>query len=83
MEVFYESHLCNVSICRMAKIPALQMDKKQHVIAHQSSQREEVGARQHREVNPNEFCPRSHALALQRGRYVVTTQNIAVAPLDF
>jgi hypothetical protein len=41
---------------------ALEMDEEQHVVGHQSSQREdlhreEIGAREHREVNPNELCP--------------------------
>jgi hypothetical protein len=61
---------------------ALQMDKKQHVIGHQSSQRDdldrkEVGAGHHRKVSANEFCPRRRALALRRWRHAMATQNIA------
>jgi hypothetical protein len=61
---------------------ALQMDKKQHVIGYESSQREdldrkEVGAGHHRKVSANEFCPRGRSLALRRRRHAMTTQNIA------
>ena len=35
------------------------------------------GTRQHRKVNPNEFCPRGRALALRRWRYAAAAQNIA------
>src|SRR5450830_179240 len=63
-------------------LAALEMDEKQHVVGHQSSQREDlhrekVGPRQHRQVSPNECRPGGRVLALRRGRQTVTAQNIA------
>jgi hypothetical protein len=51
---------------------ALKMDEKQHVVGHQTAQREhlcgeEVGSRRQRQVGPNEDRPRGRALALRRG----------------
>jgi hypothetical protein len=58
------------------------MDKKQHAVGHQSSQREDLHSEksascQHRKLSPNEFCLRRRALALRRRWYAVATQNIA------
>jgi hypothetical protein len=57
------------------------MDEEQHIVGRQSSQREDlhrekIGSRQHREVSPNEFCPRGRSPALRGGRYAVTPQTL-------
>jgi hypothetical protein len=63
-------------------LTALEMDEKQHVVGHQSAQREDlyrekVGPRQYRQVSPNECRPGGRVLALRRGRQSVTLQNVA------
>ena len=60
---------------------ALEMDEEQHVEGHQSSQREdlhreEVGAREHREMNSNELRPGRLALTLRSWGYAVTTHTL-------
>ncbi len=81
-------HLLHPRLVRMNGDPgdvhpaALEMDEKQHVVGHQPAQREhlrreEVGARQQRQVGPNECRPRCRALALWCGRQSVTLQDIA------
>src|ERR1700733_15626768 len=81
------SHLLHPSLVRVDGDPgdfhlaALEMDKEQHVVSHQSAQREDlhcekVGPRQHRQVSPNECCPGGCLLARRCGRYAVTAQNI-------
>src|SRR5664280_1651835 len=63
-------------------LAALEVNEKQHVVGHQSAQREdlrreEIGTRQHRQVSPNECCPSHRAFAHWRGRHTVALQNIA------
>jgi hypothetical protein len=62
--------------------PAALQVNKEHDVGHESSQREDlyserIGAGQHCKVSPNELCPGRRPLALRRGRYTVTAQNIA------
>ena len=60
---------------------ALEMDEEQHVVGHQSAQRQHLGgeevARQQGQVSPNEGCPRNRALSFRRWRQTVALQNIA------
>ena len=61
---------------------ALEIDEEQHVVGHQSAQRqhlggEEVARRQQGQVSPNERCPRNRALSFRRWRQTVALQNIA------
>ena len=61
---------------------ALEMDEEQHVVGHQSAQRqhlcgEEVGPCQQRQMGPNERCPCAGALSLRRRRQTVASQDIA------
>src|SRR5215472_9501903 len=76
-------HLLHPLLVRMIGDPgdvnpaALEMDEEEHIVGHQSSpredlHREEVRARQQREVSSNEFCPGRRPLALRRRRYAVT-----------
>ena len=63
-------------------LSAREMYEEQHIIGHQSPQREdlhreEVGPREDREVSSNECRPRGRVPSLWRGRYAVTTQDIA------
>src|SRR5215467_8626619 len=56
---------------------ALEMDEEEHVVGHQASpredlHREEIRARQQREVSSNEFCPGCRPLARRRWCYAVT-----------
>src|ERR1700687_5046148 len=60
---------------------ALEMDEEQHVVGHQSAQRqhlcgEEVGPRQQRQMGSNEGRPCGRAFALRRRRQAVTPQDI-------
>src|ERR1700693_1227362 len=82
------SHLLHPLLVRVDSDPgdvhlaALEMDEKQHVVGHKSSEREdvhreEVGLRQHRQLSPNECCPGGRVFTRQCGRYTVTAQNIA------
>ncbi len=82
------SHLLHPLLVRVDGDPgdfhlaALEMDKEQHVVGHQSAQREDlhcekVGACQNRQVNPNECRPGRRVLARRCGRQAVTAQNIA------
>src|SRR5450830_244764 len=81
-------HLLHPSLVRVNGDPgnvhlaALEVNEKQHVVGHQSAQREdlrreEVGPRQHRQVSQNECRPGGRVLALRRGRQTVALQNIA------
>src|ERR1035437_11144243 len=72
-------HLLHPSLVRVNGDPghvhlaALEVNEKQHVVDHQSAQREDlhrekVGPRQYRQVSPNECRPGGRMLALRRGR---------------
>ena len=61
---------------------ALEVNEEQHVIGHQTAQRqhlggEKVGPRQQRQVGPNEGRPCCRALALRRRRQTMASQDIA------
>ena len=61
---------------------ALEMDEKQHVVGHQSAQREhlrgeEVRPDQQRQVDADECRPGCRALALRCRRQSVAVQDIA------